>query len=111
MKIEIIGLIKEDIIGILNKAFECPWWNQNNAIEVADKLLNGETVTLFNSEDGERVLSLKGLYKGLELFISNGGSTNIDDYDLVDADYIMQYSLYGRRIFCITIQKTRIKDE
>ena len=37
MEIEIKHLSKEDIITILNKAFELPWWNENNALEIVDK--------------------------------------------------------------------------
>ena len=44
MEIEIKNLKKEDIITILNKAFELPWWNENNAIDIVDELLDFDIV-------------------------------------------------------------------
>ena len=110
MEIEIKHLKKEDIITILNEAFECPWWNENNALEIVDKLLGFDEVLIYNSENGKvYTLHLNELCKGIELFINNGGSTNISNYDLSDGDKILQYTLFGKLCYHITITKHFIK--
>ena len=50
MEIEVTHLNKEDITIILNEAFECPCWNENNAIDIVDKLLGFGEVSKYNSE-------------------------------------------------------------
>ena len=106
MEIEIKHLSKEDIITILNKAFELPWWNENNALDMVDKLLGFDEVSIYNSENGKvYTLHLNELCRGIEKFINNGGNTNISNYDLFDCDYIIQYSLFGKLSYHITITK------
>ena len=100
MEIEIKHLSKEDIITILNKAFELPWWNENNALDMVDKLLGFDEVLLYNSEnDKVYTLHLNELCRGIEKFINNGGNTNISNYDLGDCDFILQYALFGTIVF------------
>ena len=112
MEIEIKNLKKEDIITILNKAFELPWWNENNALDMVDKLLGFDEVSIYNSENGKvYTLHLNELCRGIEKFINNGGNTNISNYDLIDGDYILQYSLFGKLSYRICITKTFLKDK
>ena len=88
MEIEVTHLTKEDIITILNKAFELPWWNENNAIDIVDEL-----------------------YEGIGLFVKNGGKMNPSEYHLGDGDYILQYSLFRKLLYRVCITKTFIKDK
>ena len=112
MEIEIKNLKKEDIITILNEAFECPWWNENNALEIVDKLLGFDEVLIYNSENGKIYpLHLNELCRGIELFINNGGSTNISNYDLSDGDKILQYTFFEKLCYHITITKTFLKNK
>ena len=112
MEIAIKHLSKEDITTILNKAFELPWWNENNALDMVDKLSGFDEVLLYNSENGkEYTLHLNELCRGIEKFINNGGSTNISNYDLIDGDYILQYSLFGKLLYRVCITKTFLKDK
>ena len=112
MEIEIKHLSKEDIITILNKAFELPWWNENNTLDMIDKLLGFDVVSIYNSEnDKEYILDLDDLYEGVGLFIKKGGSINPNEYDLIDGDYILQYSLFGKLSYRICITKTFLKDK
>ena len=110
MEIEIKHLKKEDIITILNEAFECPWWNENNALEIVDKLLGFDEALIYNSENGKvYTLHLNELCRGIEKFINNGGSTKISNYDLSDGDKILQYTLFGKLCYNISITKHFIK--
>ena len=112
MEIEIKHLKKEDIITILNKAFELPWWSENNALDIVDKLLGFDEVLLYNSEnDKVYTLHLNELCRGIEKFINNCGNTNISKYDLGDCDCILQYSLFGKKLYCISITKAFLKDK
>ena len=100
MEIEIKHLSKEDIITILNKAFELPWWNENNALDMVDKLLGFDEVSIYNSGNGKvYTLHLNELCRGIEKFINNGGNTNISNYDSGDGNRILQYALFGALIF------------
>ena len=112
MEIEIKHLTKEDITIILGKAFELPWWNENKVEDFIDKILKFEEVSIYNSENGkEYTLDLDELYEGIELFVKNGGSANISNYDLIDGDYILQYTLFGKVCYNITISKRFVKDK
>ena len=112
MEIGIKHLKKEDIITILNKAFDLPWWNENNAIDIVDKLLGFDEVLIYNSEnDKVYSLHLNELCRGIEKFINNGGDTNISNYDIGDCDTILQYSLFGKICYQITITKAFLKDK
>ena len=112
MEIEIKHLSKEDIITILNKAFELPWWNENNTLDMIDKLLGFDVVSIYNSENGKvYTLHLNELCRGIEKFINNGRNTNISNYDLIDGDYILQYSLFGKLLYRVCITKTFLKDK
>lgn len=112
MEIEIKHLKKEDIITILSGAFKCPWWNENNALDMVDKLLGFDEVLLYNSENGKvYTLHLNELCRGIEKFINSGGSTNISRYDLGDCDCILQYSLFGKLLYHVTITKTFLKTD
>lgn len=99
MKIEISELTKEDIISILSDGFKCPRWNKNNVLEITNQLLDNEYTTIINSKNVRFSISLHRLYKGIELFIKNGGSTIIDKYDIFDCDTIIQYALFGEIIY------------
>ena len=112
MEIQIKHLSKEDIINILSGAFKCPWWNENNALDMVDKLLGFDEVLLYNSENGKvYTLHLNELCRGIEKFINNGGNTNISNYDLGDCDCILQYSLFGKLSYRICITKAFLKDK
>ena len=68
--------------------------------KLADMLLKDQSVYLIDmEEDTPYELTLDKLCKGLELFIQNGGSTNIEDYDLIDADSVLQYAIFGEIIW------------
>lgn len=110
MKIEIKNLTREEVIAILNEAFKCPWWNKNNAIDITNKLFDDKLVRVYNNETNqEYIFYIQDLFKGLSLFINNGGSTNISNYDLIDGDYILQYSLFGKLLYRISITKNMLK--
>ena len=112
MEIEVTHLTKEDITIILSGAFKCPWWNENNALDMVDKLSGFDEVLLYNSENGKvYTLHLNELIRGIEKFINNGGSTTISKYDLSDCDCILQYTLFGKLCYHITITKTFLKDK
>ena len=112
MEIEVTHLNKEDITIILNEAFKCPWWNENKVEDFIDKLLKFEKVSIYNSENGkEYMLDLDELYEGIELFIKKSGRINPKEYDLIDGDYILQYSLFGKLLYRICITKTFLKDK
>ena len=112
MDIEVTHLTKEDIITILNEAFKCPWWNENKVEDFIDKFLKFEKVSIYNSENGkEYTLDLDELYEGIGLFVKNGGNINPYKYDLIDGDYILQYSLFGKKLYCISITKHFLKDK
>lgn len=112
MEIEVKNLKKEDIITILNKAFELPWWNENNAIDIVDELLEFDIVSIYNSENGKVYkIDLDELYTGIELYINNDGKTNISSYDIVDCDKILQYTIFGKLLYHIAITKTFLKNK
>lgn len=95
INVEIKNLTKEDIIHILSEGFKCPIWCKNNVIEITNKLLNNEKATIINIRNIKFDISLYRLYKGIELFIKNGGSTKLYKYDVFDCDDIIQYALFG----------------
>lgn len=112
MKFNVIikELEREEIVNLLSSAlYGSPWWEVDNTTEeykkakgdtiddkLADMLLKGQKVILIDmEEDTPYELTLDKLYKGLELFIKNGGSIDIDDYDLVEADSVIQYAIFN----------------
>ena len=99
INVEIKNLTKEDTIYILSETFKHSMWNKNNAIEVTNKLLNNECTTIINNRNIKFALSLNRLYRGIELFIKNGGGTSPCKYDSSDGDKIIQYSLFGALMF------------
>ena len=112
MEIEVTHLTKEDITIILSEAFKCPWWNENKVKDFIDKFLKFEKVSIYNSENGkEYTLDLDELYEGIEKFVKNGGNINPNEYDLIDGDYILQYTLFGKLCYHITITKTFLKNK
>ena len=101
IEVKVSNLSKEDIVCILAAAFSGTWWVNDESIEdLAISLLKGKRIKLIYFEDSEKyILSLNNLRKGIELFIKNGGSTNISNYDSSDGNRIIQYSLFGALIF------------
>ena len=95
INVEIKNLTKEDIINILSEGFKHPRWYKNTVLEVTNNLLNNEYTTIIDSKNVKYSFSLNRLYKGIELFIKNGGNTKIYKYDLFDCDRIIQYALFG----------------
>ena len=95
INVEITNLTKEDIIYILSEGFKYPRWNKNNVVQVTNNLLNNEYTTIIDIKNVKYSISLYRLYKGIELFIKNGGGTNLYKYDLIDCDKIIQYALFG----------------
>lgn len=95
INVEITNLTRDDIIYILSEGFKCPIWSKNNVIEVTNNLLNNEYTTIINSRNVKFSMSLYRLYKGVELFIKNGGNTKTCKYNIFDCDNIIQYALFG----------------
>lgn len=76
---------------------------QGNTIEdkLADVLLKGQQVILIDTEEDETFsLNLYQLYRGLELYVKNGGHIAIEEYDFNDADAVLQYAIFGKIVFC-----------
>ena len=110
MEIEIKNLTREEVIAILNEAFKCPWWGKNNAIDITNKLFDDKLIRVYNNETNQDyIMRIKDVFKGLSLFINNGGGTNISNYDLIDGDYILQYSIFGKILYRISITKHILK--
>ena len=99
INVEITNLTKEDIIYILSEGFKCPIWNKNNALEITNQLLDNEYTTILNIKNIRFSISLHRLYKGIELFIKNGGKTKLYKYDMFDCDDIIQYALFGEIMY------------
>ena len=99
INVEIKNLTQLDIIYILNEGFKCPMWNKNNVVEVTNNLFNNEYTTIINNRNIKFSMSLYRLYRGVELFIKNGGSTNLGKYDIFACDKIIQYSLFGTLMY------------
>ena len=95
INVEITNLTKEDIIYILSEGFKYPRWNKNNVVEITNNLLEDNCTTIIDIKNIRFSISLHRLYKGIELFIKNGGGTNLYKYDLIDCDKIIQYALFG----------------
>lgn len=112
MKFDVIiyKLNHEEITDLLSTAlYGSPWWEVDNSTDeykkahgdtiedsLADMLLKGQKVILIDMEEDESYeLTLDKLYRGLEMFIKNGGSINIEDYDLEEADSVLQYAVLG----------------
>ena len=111
---KVTDLSKEEIVDLLSTAlYGSPWWKVDNSTEeykqadgdtieekLADMLLKDQSVYLIDmEEDTPYELTLDKLCKGIGLFIKNGGSTDIDDYDLVDADSVLQYAIFDEIIW------------
>ena len=99
INVEITNLAKEDIIYILSEGFKYPRWNKNNVVEITNNLLEDNCTTIIDIKNIRFSISLHRLYKGIELFIKNGGGTNLYKYDLIDCDKIIQYALFGEIIY------------
>ena len=99
INVEIKNLTKEDIIYILSEGFKHHIWNKNNALEITNQLLDNEYTTIISSKNVRFSISLHKLYKDIELFIENGGTTKLYKYDIFDCDNIIQYALFGEIIY------------
>lgn len=114
MKIKVNYLNKEEIVDLLSTAlYGNPRLGVDNSTEeykqadgdtieekLSDMLLKGQAVYLIDMYEHELLdFDLDRLCYGLSLFIENGGSANIKDYDLIDADSVMQYSIFGEIIW------------
>ena len=114
IKVKTTDLSKEEIVDLLSTAlYGSPWWEVDNSTEeynqakgdtieekLADMLLKDQSVYLIDmEEDTPYELTLDKLCKGIGLFIKNGGNTDIDDYDLVDADSVLQYAIFEEVIW------------
>ena len=95
LNVEVTNLTKEDIIYILSEGFKHHIWNKNNVLEITNQLLDNEYTTIIDSRNARFSISLHRLYKGIELFIKNGGGTKLYKYDIFDCNYIIQYALFG----------------
>ena len=111
---KVTDLSKEEIVDLLSTAlYGNPRLGVDNSTEeykqadgdtieekLADMLLKGQGVYLIDMYEDELLdLDLDRLYDGLRLFIENGGSANIEDYDLIDADSVLQYAMFGEIIW------------
>lgn len=114
MEIKNYSLIKEEIADLLSTAlYGNPRLSVDNSTEeykqadgdtieekLADMLLKGQGIYLIDLYEDELLdLDLDRLFKGLRLFIENGGSLNIEDYDLIDAVSVLQYAIFGEIIW------------
>ena len=99
INVEVKNLNKDDILYILCEGFKHPRWNKNNVIEVTNKLLNNENVTIINSRNIEFSMTLYRLYRGIETFIKNGGSLDPLIIGLNGGDNIIQYALFGKVMY------------
>lgn len=114
MEIKNYSLIKEEIADLLSTAlYGSPWWKVDNSTDeykqadgdtieekLADMLLKDQSAYLIDKEeDTPYELTFYKLCKGLSLFMENGGSSNIEDYDLIDADSVLQYAIFGEIIW------------
>ena len=99
INVEIKKLTKVDITYILSEAFKCPIWSENNVIDVCNNLLHYDYTTIINSKNIKFSMSLYRLYRGIELFIKNGGSAKLYKCDMFDCDNIIQYALFGTIIY------------
>ena len=99
INVEIKNLTKEDIIYILSEGFKYPIWNKNNVLEITNQLLDNEYTTIISSKNIRFSISLHRLYKGIELFIKNGGSIDPLIYGVNGGNKIIQYTLFGEIIY------------
>ena len=105
---ELLLFDRIEVIKKVNEQYDL----ENNALDMVDKLLGFDEVSIYNSENGKvYTLHLNELCRGIEKFINNGGSTNISNYHLIDGDYILQYSLFGKLLYRVCITKTFLKDK
>lgn len=113
-EVKVKELDREEIVDLLCTAlYGSPWWKVDNSTEeyhnakgdtieerLAEMLLKGQSVILIDTEeDDHHELTLDKLYRGLELFIENDGSIELGDYDLFDADSVIQYAIFGEVIW------------
>ena len=114
INIKVEELTHDDIVNILSTAlYGSPYLVVDNTVKeyeeatgdtiedrLADMLLKGQKVVLIDAEeDKKHNLTLSKLKKGWGQYIAKGGSTDIEDYDLLDADAIIQYSIFGDVIY------------
>ena len=101
VEVKVSNLTKEDIVCILEAGFSGDWYGNEHTIkELALRLLEGHSIILKNYKvGGKYILRLNNLCTGIGLFIKNGGSTNISNYDSSDGNRILQYALFGALIF------------
>lgn len=114
MEIKNYSLIKEEIADLLSTAlYGNPRLRVDNSTEeykqadgdtieekLADMLLKGQGIYLIDMYEDELLdLDFDRLVNGLSLFIENGGSSNIEDYDLIDAVSVLQYAIFGEIIW------------
>ena len=114
IKVKITDLSKEEIVDLLSTAlYGNPRLGVDNSTEeykqadgdtieekLAYMLLKGQGIYLIDMYEDELLdLDLDRLYEGLSSFIENGGSSNIEEYDLIDADSVLQYAIFGEIIW------------
>lgn len=71
------------------------------SIVVSKILLDGGTVTFLDAEDadGPWTLTLEKLLAGLGLFWEEGGEPDLDNFDSLDADSVIQLALFNERVY------------
>lgn len=109
-------LSKEEVENIISAAFYGSYWcgvktsttEYRNATgkyieeKIADVLVNGKCIELYDIEDEEEetiILTLEKLIKGLNKYFAYGGSIEIEDYDLEEADSVLQYAVFDEIVF------------
>lgn len=72
------------------------------SIVVSKILLDGGTVTFLDVEDadGPWTLTLVKLLGGLAQFWEEGGEPDLDNFDSLDADSVIQLALFKERVYC-----------
>lgn len=115
-----ITITDEDILNILSDAtYACSYWcsiyeydteeykkAKKNLKDpcceevILNMLHNDMNVFMYvNDEDKLYQLTLPGIIKGISLHLEHDGSPDITDWDGWDADWIMQYAIFGDVIY------------
>ena len=102
INVKITNLTKKDILIILRETIINHVWGFDIELEEIPKLLLENEKPIMIRKVSRNVyfkLSLHNFIKGIEMFINNGGSRNIYNYDLNDSDAIIQYALFGTLMY------------
>lgn len=114
MIFEVQALSYDEVVNLLSTAlYGSPWFMVDNTTTeykesigdtIEDKLahilfIDKEVIIVDIEENESYKLTFKDLLNGLSLYISHGGSADIDEYDWCNADCVLQYALFGEVIY------------